>query len=292
MTRINLLTGAALAACILTVGTPASAQAAREFDIPAGSLRDALNRFAAQSDQQIFFTGEQVAGRRSEGLRGRHTPAAALEILLRGSGLTWSETRPGVLVLRRMETAPGAVAATSLDEVVVTGTLLAASGELASPVTMLDRVELDRRGFATVAEALVDLPQNYSGSGTPAALLSYADPAGSNSVASTGVNLRGLGADATLVLVNGRRMAGTGSRGEFADVSALPSAAVERVDVLLDGASALYNAGPGRVARLGRVPQIAETQAYVVNVIDCYLALTAGRGARSAPQCRPREAGL
>ena len=127
-----------------------------------------------------------------------------------------------------------------LGEIVVTGTLLNASGELASPVILLDRGELDRRGFATVAEALVDLPQNYAGSGTPAALLSYADPAGSNSVAATGVNLRGLGADATLVLVNGRRMAGTGSRGEFADVSALPSAAVERVDVLLDGASALY----------------------------------------------------
>lgn len=54
------------------------------------------------------------------------------------------------------------------------------------------------------------------------------------------MNLRGLGADATLVLVNGRRMAGSGLRGDFADVSALPTAAVERVDVLLDGASALY----------------------------------------------------
>lgn len=93
--------------------------------------------------------------------------------------------------------------ATELGEVIVTGSLLGSSGELASPVVMLDRDELDRRGFATVAEALTDLPQNYSGSGTPAALLSYADPAGSNSVASTGVNLRGLGADATLVLVNG-----------------------------------------------------------------------------------------
>src|SRR5690606_13743932 len=54
--------------------------------------------------------------------------------------------------------------------------------------------------------------------------------------------LRGLGPASTLVLVNGRRMAGTGSRAEFTDISALPSAAVERVDVLLDGASALYGA--------------------------------------------------
>lgn len=49
-----------------------------------------------------------------------------------------------------------------------------------------------------------------------------------------------------------------------------------------------YNAGPGRVARLGRVPDIAETQAYVVSVIDCYLALTAGQSPRNSRHCRPR----
>lgn len=51
-------------------------------------------------------------------------------------------------------------------------------------------------------------------------------------------------------------------------------------------ALAAFNAGPGRVARLGRIPDIRETQAYVVQVLDCYLALTAGRGVRSARDCR------
>ncbi|MBI2261933.1 MAG: lytic transglycosylase domain-containing protein [Caulobacterales bacterium] len=55
-------------------------------------------------------------------------------------------------------------------------------------------------------------------------------------------------------------------------------------------ALAAYNAGPSRVARLGRIPDIAETQAYVVTVIDCYLALTAGQGPRNSRQCRPRAA--
>ena len=54
-------------------------------------------------------------------------------------------------------------------------------------------------------------------------------------------------------------------------------------------ALAAYNAGPGRVARLGRAPDIAETRAYVVAVIECYLALTAARGVRNARQCRPQE---
>jgi soluble lytic murein transglycosylase-like protein len=56
-------------------------------------------------------------------------------------------------------------------------------------------------------------------------------------------------------------------------------------------ALAAYNAGPGRVARLGRVPDIAETRAYVATVVDCYLALSAGRRLTSSRQCASREAG-
>jgi soluble lytic murein transglycosylase-like protein len=51
-------------------------------------------------------------------------------------------------------------------------------------------------------------------------------------------------------------------------------------------ALAAYNAGPERVAQLGRVPDITETRAYVAAVVDCYLALTAGRGVRSARECK------
>lgn len=57
-------------------------------------------------------------------------------------------------------------------------------------------------------------------------------------------------------------------------------------------ALAAYNSGPGRVARLGRIPDIAETRAYVATVIDCYLALTAGQGVTNSRQCQPQENGL
>lgn len=50
-------------------------------------------------------------------------------------------------------------------------------------------------------------------------------------------------------------------------------------------ALAAYNAGPARVERLGRVPDIAETRAYVTTVVDCYLALTVGRRLTSSRQC-------
>jgi len=55
-------------------------------------------------------------------------------------------------------------------------------------------------------------------------------------------------------------------------------------------ALAAYNAGPGRVAQLGRIPNIAETRAYVQSVVECYLALSAGRGVRSSRECRTTEA--
>ena len=240
MNRLSLLSCSVLVACVSAVGTSACAQDMREFNILSGALGDALQQYATQSDQQIFYSGALVAGLRTPGLRGRFSSSDALDRLLAGSGLSWSRTEAGVIVLRRDGRASSAEAATVVDDVIVTGTLLKSSGDLASPVVILDREALDRRGFGTVAETLISLPQNYAGSATPLVQAAGSDVGASNNVYATGVNLRGLGPSATLVLVNGRRMAGTGSRAEFADVSALPSAAVQRVDVLLDGASALY----------------------------------------------------
>ena len=242
MHRFRLLSASALVACVVAVGAPACAQDTRVFDIPAGALGDALNRFAAQSDQQIFYTDDVVAGLRSAGLKGRHAPSAGLDLLLTNSGLTWSQTRPGVIFIRRSGETLSDATTTQLGEIVVTGTLLRGSGSLASPMVVLDRNDLDSRGLGTVGETLVSLPQNYAGTSTPISQAALSDTGGSNDVFSTGINLRGLGPASTLVLVDGRRLAGTGSRAEFADISALPSGAVERVDILLDGASALYGA--------------------------------------------------
>lgn len=219
--------------------SPAPAQI--NFSIPAGSLAAALNAYASQAGRQLMFTSDQVAGRRSPGLSGRMSADAALDQLLAGSGLVAVQSSSGAWVLQRGSRDEVAEAVV-VDDIVVTGTLLRGPGDTPSPVTVIRRDDLDRTGRATIADALAALPQNYAGSGTPTAALVGSDPMQSNSGLATGVNLRGLGPDSTLVLVNGRRMAGAGGRGDFADVSAVPTAAVERVDVLLDGASALYGA--------------------------------------------------
>lgn len=87
MNRLTLLAASALVSCVLAAG-PACAETVRDYSIPAGSLRDVLNAFATQSDQQIFVPGELVAGLRSPGLRGRYAPTVALDFLLRGTGRT------------------------------------------------------------------------------------------------------------------------------------------------------------------------------------------------------------
>ncbi|WP_334165375.1 TonB-dependent receptor plug domain-containing protein, partial [Phenylobacterium sp.] len=146
----------------------------------------------------------------------------------------------GGAVATGADTASGAAPAT-LEELQVTGTHIR-GGRTASPLLVIDRAALDRSGHATVAAALGALPQNFSGVANEGANTTGADRIGRNIGYGSSVNLRGLGPDATLVLVNGRRLAGAGSFGDFADLSTLPSAAVQRVEVLLDGASALYGA--------------------------------------------------
>jgi outer membrane receptor protein involved in Fe transport len=247
--RLSLFAGVALAAVSGAAhaqssappSTPALAPVQTHFAIPAGPLGAALNAYARQAGRQLMFTSDQVAGRRTPGLNARMSADAALDRLLAGSGLVAVQSSSGAWVLQRAPRDEFAEAVV-VDDVVVTGTLLRGPGDTPSPVTVIRRDDLDRTGRATIAEALAALPQNYAGSGTPTAALVGSDPMQSNSGLATGVNLRGLGPDSTLVLVNGRRMAGAGGRGDFADVSAVPTAAVERVDVLLDGASALYGA--------------------------------------------------
>lgn len=131
-------------------------------------------------------------------------------------------------------------ASPEVSEVVVTGTHIRGVSAIASPTVEVTRDDLDRYGDATIADALDRLPQNFAGTSTPNTSAVGSDRTGSNSGFAQGVNLRGLGANATLVLVDGRRLAGSGLRGDFADVSAMPTAAVDHVEVLLDGASAIY----------------------------------------------------
>ena len=131
----------------------------------------------------------------------------------------------------------GVRASLGMEEVLVTGTNIRNVPHEFSPVTRVTRNQLDRAGYANVGQFIAQLPQNFGGgsAATPDRGAGSLSGIGANSV-----NLRAMGAGATLTLLNGRRMAPSGTAGSYVDISGIPTAALERVDVLTDGASAIY----------------------------------------------------
>jgi len=127
-----------------------------------------------------------------------------------------------------------------LEEIVVTGTNISGVENKTVPLLSFDRDAIDRSGFATLADFITSLPQNVkSGNNSPDGVLSGAQFGLDNIENSTAANLRGLGASSTLTLLNGHRVAPS-AFGSGVDLSMIPLEAVDRVDVLTDGSSAVY----------------------------------------------------
>ena len=129
----------------------------------------------------------------------------------------------------------------TLDQVTVTGSRIKRTDyEDALPVTIIQRAEIDAQGITSAEQLLQQLNVASNGPDSLSANSGIAPPGtrGNNGV--SGANLRGQGADATLVLLNGRRVASHGLAGQVVDLNSIPFAAIERVEVLRDGASAVY----------------------------------------------------
>lgn len=126
----------------------------------------------------------------------------------------------------------------TLDRVVVTGSNISRTDvETASPVTVITAKDIEMSGQPTVADFLQRMTVDGQGSIPSTFGNGFASGA-------TAISLRGLGAGSTLVLLNGRRMASFGLADDgqkvFTDLSTIPLEAVERIEVLKDGASAIY----------------------------------------------------
>ena len=123
--------------------------------------------------------------------------------------------------------------AATLETIEVTGSRIKrADIEGALPVTVIDRAQLDASGEVSVADYLRNTTFNSFGSFRP--------QSGSSAQANAGVSLRGLGSGRTLLLIDGRRAPVAAATGNFQDINTIPLAAVERIEVLSDGASAIY----------------------------------------------------
>lgn len=241
-----LSTQAALIAALMAA-PPAYAQTVHSFDLPAQSLNDSLQAVGQRTGTNIAYTPEAVRGKRAPALRGSYTTAEALDGLLRGSGLTVSTTSGGsYLVVAQNSAATGGpedeleeqAGAESSDTpiILVTGTSIRGNIPDSAALDVYTRDDFQDLGVVTADEFLRTVPQNLNSTGS----------VGANSIGratnARNINapdLRGLGAGATLSLLNGRRLP-LANLGRGSDTSLIPFGAVERVEILTDGASSIY----------------------------------------------------
>ncbi|MEF1200621.1 TonB-dependent receptor [Vibrio owensii] len=121
-----------------------------------------------------------------------------------------------------------------LQKMKVTGSRLTrASMEGSTPVAVIGRAEIERAGDVSIADVLRKSSFNSFGS--------HSERSGSSAQSQATISLRGLGSERTLVLINGKRLPGSAAMGGgAANINVIPSAIVERVEVMADGGSAVY----------------------------------------------------
>lgn len=244
-----------------------------DFDIPAQRADLALNAFVRQTGLAVLFPFELASGVTTNAVTGRHTRAQALELMFARTRLSARIDAQGYLVLesalaeRSDEPPPkndrgllqrlgGALAALvgidadaraahsdtereasrGIDEITVTGTRLRRihdGMQMATPVTAVEFGELTTLAPGSMVESLSLLPQFLNNSG-PSNIFSFSGAAGSSFL-----NLRGVGSNRTLVLIDGRRVPASNRIG-VADIAMFPEAIMRGIEVVTGGASAAY----------------------------------------------------
>jgi iron complex outermembrane receptor protein len=256
-----LLAGAS--ATVLIAASPASAQS-QDFNVPAQRLSTALAEFGRQAKVQIVAPGAGDVV--SSPIRGTMNLETALGQMLRGTGMIVASEQNGVILIKRAKaplsqasyaapTDHQQVSAALPPEqpapvpeepapapIVVTGSRIPQPNLTSpSPVTAVSSEEVRLEGATRIEDVLNSLPQVTASSGSTVN--------GGTSGTAT-VDLRGLGANRTLVLIDGRRVtpgdpnakqAGPASV-SVADLNVIPDIMVKRVEVLTGGASSVYGA--------------------------------------------------
>lgn len=259
----------------------AQSDAGKEYNIPPSDMSEALQAFSEQSDAEIIYAEKDVAEKTTEGVEGEYSRERALEEIIGDSGLVYEVSSDGVIIIKtalldvkqaeatqRFRVAQADRAASQSvetidrsetddpvqeedagrDEIIVTGTNIRGIAPESSPVRTYNREDIQISGAATAQDFIQTLPQNFGGGSN--ADLFFGAPGDGNSGFNSGasgslgssVNLRGLGSGSTLVLLNNHRLAPSSGIGDFVDISMIPASAIERVDVLTDGASSIYGA--------------------------------------------------
>jgi iron complex outermembrane receptor protein len=235
-TIVGLMLGAATV--VTAPGTWARDEAPFIFDLPEQNLSDALTAVARRAGWELYVPTARVTGLKAPALNGELSAREAIEKLLSGSGLRARFLDDAVIISDR--SAPGDAAAAEPEvRIIVTGTRITGAPP-AAPLRVITADDMRRAGQADLGEALRSSPLNFGGGQNPG----VGQGQGASDVnvnGSSSINLLGLGPNATLTLLNGNRLSYTGLNSAI-DIAAIPAAAVDRVEIIADGASAIYGA--------------------------------------------------
>jgi len=240
--------------------------AAKNFDIPAGKAEATLRQFAAQSGVELAYATDQVKDVATSAVAGEHTPLAALEKMLAGTPLlVVKDSKPGAFALRREGPAgpnarraiaknsdrPGEKTEEKAEKPLELPTFEVMGSKLlnmdikrsrddAQPYVVFEREKIEQSGALNLEEFLKQrLTMNTAARSSSQVATQLAGNTSS-------VNLRGLGASQTLILIDGHRAAGALSGGPAsgaaaqADINGIPLSAIERIEVLPTTASGIY----------------------------------------------------
>ena len=241
------------------------------FHIQRESLRRALLELGREANLQVILPSGTETHRAVSGLSGRYTVREALQKFLAGTGLQYSITRrtleifperstpkapagsgathepahPSRMPSERRSAAPsrhsGLQAPPMLRQVIVTGSHIEGGPPPSEPIMTITAKEIRESGYQSVEQLMNSLPETLNSVGSEQNGLASNTDAG-NTGYGAAVDLLGLGYGSTLVLVNGHRLAPGGINGAFTDISVIPMSAIKRIDIVMDGASAVYGA--------------------------------------------------
>jgi outer membrane receptor protein involved in Fe transport len=217
-------------ACAIGAPQIASAQERRIIALPAQPLARSLQELGRTFGRNVSVDARVVRGRTGRALSGPLTFEEAVAALLAGTGLSAAAVSDGVVI--------AADAGAQDSGIVVTGSRIRGA---ASPSVTLryDRESMRDAGQASLADVVRTIPQNFGGGQNVGIGTNVPESRGADLDGGSSINLRGLGSDATLTLLDGRRMSYAGAL-QSIDVSAIPFGAVERIEIVPDGASALF----------------------------------------------------
>ncbi|MNM35344.1 Colicin I receptor precursor [compost metagenome] len=239
-----------------TIASPASTPAPSRYEVGAGTLDEALQSFASQSNIQLLYSTMLVRGKHSDGLRGNHTLATGLTRLLAEHGLTAVAVNANTYLLRNAKkqsreasgpaTSPERSLKASMAElatVTVTGTRIPQTSlELSVPMTVITADDIERSGRQTLYDLLGERP----GLASHHPMTVSSEGRNYPTVVASGASLYSLGPRATLFLLNGKRIAPFGlasnDLGGLVDLNSIPLSFIDRIEILRGGASAVYGA--------------------------------------------------